>query len=58
MLNYDGQRDSRMAMDLIDEARAMRAATMGRYLSIAWSSLRTLAARLFHSGPAPEARLR
>ena len=58
MLNDDGRRDSRLTMDLIDEARAMRDATVGRYLSMGWSSLRNLAARLFHTGPAPEARLR
>lgn len=58
MLTHDGQRDSGLTMDLTDQARAMRDAAIGRYLSMAWHGLRALATRLFHPAPAQQPRLR
>jgi hypothetical protein len=42
-----------LTTDIMDEARAMRDATMGRYLVMAWRGLWSVAARLLHAAHAP-----
>jgi hypothetical protein len=46
----DDARSDISQIDLMSEARAMRDATVARYLAIAWHGIANLSARLLHVG--------